>query len=264
MSEKAEGRMILTVGKEITRVNIIDGGKAVEILFSFSGSDKEKSEEVKPKMSSENFERMFPIVDIEGISLEDDFMKYKPITDREKRVWRSIAKAKNIGMKNFRIPAIDPSLDVDGKRIIYHLGRKPALGKNVGWWHEKALEFMPSKNSRIRDELEHDVVLGVMVIKCLVEEGYTVEDAWKEVCANSKNLGHYRDSKDAKNTLETTGSRRIGKCFDLGNTGKFVKKRDSSSDFIHYGGGYKSYGYICLFFHAKFTKISCTFYNLLI
>ena len=181
---------------------------------------------------------MFPIVDIENVSLEDEFIHYVPQTANEKRVKESIIKAKEIGMKNFRIPAIDPSFDDDGDTIIYCAGRKPAVDKSAKWWYENAPKFMPSKNSRLRDDLEHDVVLGVMLIKYLVEEkGYQVAEAWRAVCVDSKDLGHYRNSKNAKHVLETTGSRQIGKCFDLGNTCKIVKEREVSG-FVIFGSSF--------------------------
>lgn len=69
MSKRTEGRKVITVGEEITRVNIIDGGKAVEILFSISESDEKKSETVEPNVGSQEFEEMFPIVDIENVSI---------------------------------------------------------------------------------------------------------------------------------------------------------------------------------------------------
>lgn len=240
MSKRKEGRLVITVGEEITRVNIIDGGKAVEILFSVSESDEKKSETVEPNVGSQEFEEMFPIVDIENVSLEDSFMKYEPKTERGKRVKASIIEAKKIGMKNFRIPAMDPAFADDGETIIYCAGRKPAVDKSPQWWYENAPKFMPGKNSRLKDDLQADVVLGVMRIKCLVEEkGYQVAEAWKAVCVDSKDLGHYWNSKNAKNEFETTGSRQIGKCFDLGNTCKIVKKREASG-FVLFGGSYKS------------------------
>lgn len=205
MSKRTEGRKVVTVGEKITQVNTIEGGKAVEILFSVSESDEKKSETVELNIDSQKFERMFPIVDIENVSLEDSFMQYDPKTNREKRIKASIIEAKRIGMKNFRIPATDLSLDDDGETIIYCEGRKPAVAKSLSWWDENASKFMPNKNSRMRDDLEHDVVLGVMCIKYLVEEKkYKVEEAWK------------------------------AKCFNLENTSKIIKKR-GTSDFMIFG-----------------------------
>lgn len=235
MSKQAEQERTLTIdnGQKIVRVEIINDGHVIK-YYTIPELESEKV----PQPGSKEFEDMFPIVDIENVSLEDSFMQYKPETNREKRVKASIIEAKRIGMKNFRIPAMDPSLDDDGETIIYCAGKKPAVSKSANWWYENAPKFMPSKNSRMRDNLEHDVVLGVMQIKYLVEEKeYEVAEAWKAVCVNSKNLGNYLNSKNAKCELETTGSRQIGKCFDLGNTCKIVKKREASG-FVLLGGYY--------------------------
>ena len=59
------------------------------------------------------------------------------------------------------------------------------------------------------------------------------------MCVDSKALGHYRNSENAKHEFETTGSRLIGKCFDLGNTCKIVKKYITWG-FVLFGGGYFS------------------------
>ena len=242
MSKTTEQEMILTIdsGQKIVRVEIVDEGHSIKY---YTIPEVESHNVIDPSGSQE-FEEMFPIVDIENVSLDDSFMQYEPKTTSARRVKKSIIKAKEIGMKNFRIPAIDPSLDDDGNTIIYIAGRKPAIGKSPTWWYENAPRFMPSKNSRLRDKLEHDVVLGVMLIKYLVEEKqYEVEEAWKAVCVDSADLGHYRNSKDAKKEFETTGSRQIGKCYDFGNTFKIVKERESSG-FVELGGAYNVYSFI--------------------
>lgn len=235
-----EWTLITGSGQKIVRVEIVNDGYGIK----YYTIPELKSEKVQPQPNSKEFDQMFPIVDIENVSLEDSFMQYKPETNREKRVKASIIEAKRIGMKNFRIPAMDPSLDDDGNTIIYCAGRKPAVGKSANWWDENAPKFMPNKNSRIRDNLEHDVVLGVMQIKYLVEEeGYNVKKAWKAVCFDSTEIGLYRNSRNPKYyDFETTGKRKLGKCYDLGNTFKIVKKRETSG-FVLFGGSYDGNGY---------------------
>lgn len=173
---------------------------------------------------SEEFEKMFPIVDIENVSLQDSFMKYEPENDIEERVKANIIRAKEFGMKNFRKPCMDPSFADDGETIIYCAGKKPAVGKSADWWEENAPKFMPEKNSRPIDDLEKDVWLGI-IIKELIDEGYKVVKAWKAVCFDSTKIGHYSNSRNAKHDLQGTGCRKIGRWYDLGNTCKIVKKR---------------------------------------
>ncbi len=194
-------------------------------------------------MSDSNFEKTFLVVDIEGMRLSDSVMNYKPKHRNEKRVMNNVIQAMKSGMKNFRIPAMDPSFEDDGETIIYCAGRKPAVGKSPLWWYENALKFMPEKNSCLCNELDDDVVLLVMCIKSFVKIGYTVAEAWQAVCVNSKGIGHFADSVNAKKDFEPTGSRRLGDMYDLGNTGKIIKVNLGLKLELR-GGNYKNYGRI--------------------
>lgn len=250
MNNRTEGRKVLTFEEKITQANIIDGGNAVDILFKDSKlKEKKRMNKVQAQPGSQEFEDMFPIVDIENVSLEDRFMQYNPEYTYEWRIQRAIIAAKEKGMKNFRIPAMDPSFDDDGETIIYCAGRKPAVGKSPEWWYENAPKFLPNKNSRMRDIFEYDVAIGVMLIKYFVEEkGYKVKEAWKTVCDFNMNFGHYRNSKNAKHDFEKTGSRQIGKCFDLGNTGKIVTGSNRPI-FLRMGGSYDEYSWYVNLLH---------------
>ena len=129
---------------------------------------------------------------------------------------------------------MDPSLD-ENDRIYYQAGKKPAVGKSANWWKKNAKEFLPEKRSRVGSNDERYAFLGLL-IKYLTEEGrYEVSDAWKAVCDNSKDLGHYCDSKDNKHELESTGSRKIGEWFDLANTYK-ITINDEIFGFSLFGG----------------------------
>lgn len=229
-----EGTLILESGKKIVRAEIIDDGQGIRYYYTVPESESKK---VQLQVGSKEFEEMFPIVDIENVSLQDSFMSYEPENNLEKRVKFNITRAKELGMKNFRKPCMDPSFEDDGETIIYCAGKKPAVGKSALWWNENAPKFMPEKNSRQIDDLEKDVSLGI-IIKYLVEEKkYKVKDAWKAVCVNSKDIGHYHDSKNPKGDFERTGSRKVGKWYDLGNTRKIVKRRGASG-FVLFGRNY--------------------------
>lgn len=195
----------------------------------------ECEENFKPQYNKE-FEELFPIVDIEGLSLDEAFMQYEPKDLRGKRVKKSLIRAKQKKMKNFRKPIMDPSI-VDDK-IFFSKGGKPALNKEPSWWEQKAKEFMPEKNSRLISQMERDVFLGLLV-KELVEQGYSIVNAWKTVCFNSRKIGHYSNSKDYKNYFEPTGSRPMGRWCDLANTCKIVKANHRANEFMCYGGSYR-------------------------
>ncbi len=200
--------------KKIVRSEIVENGNGIEfcIVSGFKPGTKE-------------FEKLFPIIPIEEISLQEDFMKYEPENSTEKRIKESIKEAKEMEMKNFRKPCMDPSFAADGETIIYCAGEKPAVGKSEFWWEENAKKFMPEKNSRIINDLEKDVSLGVL-IRCLVKENHNVRDAWKIVCS---------DSEDDKYSIKT-GKKHIGVWCDLyGEIWKIVKKRNTSI-FLGYAG----------------------------
>ena len=178
-------------------------------------------------------------IEAEELSLNDRFMKHKPCTKAEERAKQLIAEAIKAGVKNFYRPIMDPSFVDDG--ISYIAGKKPAIGKSYNWWVDTAKNYNPSRNSRLGTRLEYGAFLGVL-IKKLVEEGMTVKWAWNAVCNDSKELGHYRDSENAKHEFETTGSRCICGFYDLANTCKILSEDGESSGYWVAGGYYVLYG----------------------
>ena len=80
-----------------------------------------------------------------------------------------------------------------------------------------------------------DSSVSALILK---EKGYEVKDAWKAVCDQSKDLGHYWDSENAKHDFEDTGSRQIGEWCDLGNTCK-ITEDDEVGGFSLVGGNPK-------------------------
>ena len=252
-----EGMLILGSGQKIVRTEIIDDGQGIKYYYTVPESESKtvpesESKKVQLQAGSKEFEEMFPIVDIENVSLQDSFMSYEPENNLEKRVKSNIIRAKELGMKNFRKPCMDPSFADDGETIIYCAGEKPAVGLDAFWWNKNAPKFMPEKNSRQIDDLEKDVFLGIIIKYLVYEEEKKVKDAWKAVCVNSKDIGHYHDSKNPKRDFERTGSRKVGKWYDLGNTYKIVK-RHGASGFVLFGG--------CFEFDGDYYPLAfaCTF-----
>lgn len=178
----------------------------------------------------------FILVEAESLSLEDDFMKFEPQTDREKATKELISEAIHNGVKNFYRPKCDPSFD-EQEKICYQAGLEPAVNMTYGWWKTNAKKFCPDHISRLGTRLEYFAFLGVLVKK-LVEEGKSVRWAWNAVCNDSHELGHYWNSEDALYDLEPTGSREICGYFDLVNTIKFLADDKEDSVFWLAGGSY--------------------------
>lgn len=146
-------------------------------------------------------------------------MKYSPKTDKEKAFKELLSEVIKSGLKDFYCPILDPSF-IDGTtKICYEPKKKPAVGESYKRWEVAAKNF--DKLCRIGTRSEYVAFLGVL-IKKLVEKGWSVSKAWKAVCIDSKELGHYCDSKESKDDFEDTGSREVCGFYDLANTGKIL------------------------------------------
>lgn len=239
MGETNERRTVVTVEGKITRSNIIDGGNAIEI-FSVPNSSYEKKEAKEIKGTQEWLDKYFPIVRASTLSLEDEFLKHEPTSKRQKKTKKKIISAIKSDLCDFRAQRMDPTMDENGN-IYYKVGEKPAVGEVVKKWKKKAKDFLPEKNSRLGENNEHYAFLALLIKYLIENENYTVSDAWKAVCDQSKNLGHYRDSKNWKGKLEPTGSRKVGKWYDLGNTYK-ITVNEKAGGFSIFGGYFNGYG----------------------
>ncbi len=176
------------------------------------------------------------LIEASKLSLDDEFMKHKPITDAEKQFKGLLRRAIKSGVKDFYRPCLDPSFNKNG-RLCYEAGNEPAVGKCFDWWVKSAKNFMSERGSRLGTELEYTAFLGVL-IKELVAKGWSVKKAWDSVCNDSKKLGHYWNSKDAKFELEHTGSRKVGRFYDLANTCKILAEDEELNGFWLAGGTY--------------------------
>lgn len=219
MAKTVEHKTVAKVDGKITRVNILDGGNAVEILYDTA------------KLS---FEEKFPIVRASELSLEDAFLKHEPTTNNQRRLKNSLIAGITAGLKDFRCTAIDPSLDED-ENLVYEAENKPDFGYSAKFWVKKLKQFMPEKNSRMGLLKEHDALLGLL-IKCLTEEEkWEVSKAWKAVCDDSEKLELDRcyNSENAKHDFETTGIRKVWLLYNLAKTRKIIADNDLASAFWH-------------------------------
>ena len=231
--------------KEKTVVTKLPAGEIIKIE-KLSDGTFEVTQKVLPeaKATSEKSnsiprikipEIIFVQIEAESLSWEDKFMDYLPQTKKEGWTKELIAEAIKSRVKNFYRPIMDPSFTVDG--IGYVAGKKPAVGKSYNWWVNTAKKYEPSRKSRLGTRLEYGAFLGVL-IKKLVEEGKSVEWAWNAVCNDSKELGHYLDSEDAKCEFEPTGSRCICGFYDLANTYKILAEDEETGCYWRAGSDF--------------------------
>lgn len=233
MSKTMEQRTVLEVGGNITRVKI--KGRKIEI---FSIPEGLNLEEIKG--TEEYIEKYFPIAKASTLSLEDEFLKYEPETRQQTEFKNALISAIESGLSDFRAQRMDACLDEEGN-ICFKAGMKLAVGKSPKWWKKVAKKFMPEKGSRLGTKRERIAFLGLLIKYLIEEEGYTVSNAWKAVCDQSKDLGHYCDSENAKHDFENTGSRQVGEWYDLANTCKITVDVEPDC-FSLVGGEYVSNG----------------------
>ena len=171
-------------------------------------------------------------------------MQYEPKTEEEYQLKELLTKVIKKGIKDFWRPRLDPSFNDDGRGICYKPGSEPAVARSYNWWKKAAKDFDTKRSSRLGTKSEYVAFLGVL-IKALVNEGWSVEEAWHAVCQDSKKLGHYWNSEDAKHEFEPTGSREICGFFDLANTFKILAEDEDekTGGFWLAGGNYYDYCY---------------------
>ena len=185
--------------------------------------------------------RVFPVVEIEKISLQEEFMKHQPISKLQEKVKTSIIMAKQLRIRNFRAPIYDPSFTDDGKNIVYEPNKKPAVANNLSFSKISKLyeDFMPEMNSRIGTSFERYVFLGYIIKELVDREHIEPELAWYLVCDESSKIAPYE-------TFEKTGTYPVGKWYDLGNTCKItidierIIKHETIDRYITvFGGNYQ-------------------------
>lgn len=179
---------------------------------------------------------MFALVKASRLSLKDEFMKHETESDNQRALKKLLTEAIKNGLSDFWVSTLDPSFNEDKTNIVFEAGKMPAVGKSYSWWDKKADEYLPERGSHLGTKKERIAFLGVL-IKVLAERGSTFHNSWKAVCDDSKLLGHYRNSVNAKFDFEVTGSREISGFCDLANTFKLLAY-DEESDGFWLAGGY--------------------------
>lgn len=188
-----------------------------------------------------NEDDVFVLCEASKLSLDDEFMKHTPCSDKERTFKKLLEEAIKSGLKDFYRPVCDPSLD-KAENICYVSDAKPAVGKSYNWWKETAKQFCPERGSRLGTKKEYIAFLGIL-LKKLSKSGWSVAEAWNAVCKDSKELGHYWNSPNAKHKFEHTNSRKVCGFYDLANAYKILSKDEEAGGFWLAGGCCNCFSY---------------------
>lgn len=154
-------------------------------------------------------------------------------TNREKKFKADVLKAlKNKPKKGFTwIPVYEPSPDGKGN-VQYVSGENTLIGAieflTAYNWVNFFKDYSPENGSHMASITTYFLLL----LRWLQDGLVTIE----QLAVDSKEIGHYHDSENAKNYFEKTGEREFGGLYGfVGNTYKIVKDSESSSDFSFLG-----------------------------
>lgn len=184
----------------------------------------------------------FMFVDFTDLSKKDllydtNGKKRKFATSEQKTFKENVLKAiENIPAEGFRwISAYEPSKNENGN-IQFISGQVVLRGLSSYEWEEKADSYSPENGSQMASITTYFLLL----LRWLKDGHATVE----QLADDSKDIGHYRNSKNAKHECEKTGERQFGGINGfVGNTCKIVKDPDSGSGFCILGGRYYDNGH---------------------
>ncbi len=207
-------------------------------------------EPIEKKVAKVKDEHLFRLIDSSKINFEEYFWNYEPRSYYSKAFKDYLLKAVDEGVKAFYCPICAPSVENDN--IVFKVGEKVAVGYSIEWWREAAKKYKPEKNSRIGNRDEY-IIFMAFLINLLIENGWTVEDAWSGVCNDSRNMGNFLTRSPS---IENAGSCEMVGFYDLGNVRK-VTFSEKGSDYFCWiaGGSYKTASFICPLANLDYYKI---------
>ena len=164
-----------------------------------------------------------------------DGKRRKFVTEKQKKFRKNVLKALNMPTEGFRwIPVYEPSLGEDNN-LQYVAGKEVLRKLTVHEWEEKCQNYSPENESKMAT-----ITTYFLLLLRLMKDGFATLE---QVADNSKEIGHFWDSNDAKYEFEKTGERQLGGLYGfVGNTRKIVKDSESSTGFSLLGGTYRLHG----------------------
>ena len=155
-----------------------------------------------------------------------DMLKYTPASENERKFLKLLKEAVDAGVKTFKVPVCDPSIDENGS-LQFVAGCKPA----VGYSYNELKELANKNGVQLGSKNQYVLFLATIIHRLIEEEGWAKKSALHAVCTDSTKLGHYWNSEKARHDFEVTGSRKIASKCDLANTCKILRNDKKAGGF---------------------------------
>lgn len=247
INEDDNGELVLTMKSMVK--------KSVEIILYQNLKEDDVEECLERLIAESNATETEKIMGIETIHVEgsdskiySELLKHKAEDYMEEIFMKELRTAIRDGVRPFKVPVCDPSIDENGK-----LQFVPGCKVAVGYSYNELKKLAEENSVRLGTKNEYLLFVGT-ILNRLIAEGWFETEAFEAVFRKSRVLGHYQNSEDGKYNLELTGSRKIvGKC-DLANARKILADEENTGDFWIAGGSYKDtdgYSSIAIIKHYK-------------
>ena len=184
----------------------------------------------------------FVLIEASKLSLDDEFLKYEPQTERQKNFKYTVKAVIEKGVKDFWKPRMDPSFNPKGDGICFEFFRSPAVGKTYKWWKRAAKKYCPERKSRLGTFDEYIAFLAVLM-KMLIANGWPIEKVWHVICDDSAEIGQYLTNPEEVPELENVGTKEVLGFFDLAHTHKMLKWNGEKGGLCIAGGCFEVFGY---------------------
>jgi len=202
-------------------------------LSCFSEETIKEILQIGDKFSANLWKRDFVLIEASKLSLNDVIFQHDPQNEKERIFRKRLEAVIKSGIKDFWKSQKDPTvIRMYDKQYLfvpddYYFGHDiPMKGNSYRWWEETTAK----KNCRLGKKSEYIAFLGVL-LKKLVESGWSLEKAWYAVCVDSSELGQYKTYENHFWFIIWNGTKKICGFYDLANTRKLLAEDEDSGCF---------------------------------
>lgn len=181
----------------------------------------------------------FPVVDVRNLKLNDEIFRHEPKTEKQAIFRSNLIDAIRMELPNFRAQAMDQSINSENM-VVYGRGLVTRIETDKSFTYHGIEDSFNTANKGFHpDEMrgalgtiyQRRLFLGVLMKEMISLYHISVERAWELICDNSKKIAN-----SGTNHYESTGSRPVGRWYDLGNIPKYVTRGyETTSHFKEYG-----------------------------